>query len=74
MYANTLNNVRKYGAKVAAGASALGFSALALAQSTTGADVLAKVEEGMTQGEKIAAAVVTGLFVIFAVKLLWRSK
>lgn len=75
MLNTTIGNVRRYGAKVATGAGALMLSGLAAAQSTGPADtIVAKVEEAFGKGELIAAAVVLGLFTIFAIKLLWRSK
>ncbi len=75
MFQKTRSMARKYGARlVAVPATALA-SFGAFAQETgPGADILAKVTAGMSQGEKIAAAVVLGLFVIWIVKLLWRSK
>lgn len=75
MIATTLNVARKYGAKASAAAGSLALSTVALAQSTDhGADIVAKVGAGFTQGEKIAAAVVLGLFAIYVIKLLWKSK
>lgn len=43
-------------------------------EANTGASIIAKVNEAMSDGSTIAAAVVLGLFVIFGIKLLWRSK
>lgn len=75
MIATTLNVARKYGAKASAAAGSLVLSTVALAQSTDhGAAIVTKVESAFTNGELIAAAVVMGLFAIFAIKLLWRSK
>lgn len=42
----------------------------AFAQTSPGESIIASVTSGMTDGQKIAAAVVTG----WCVKLLWRSK
>lgn len=75
MIASTFNACRKYGAKVGTGMGALALSGLAAAQSTSTADtIVTKVEEAFSKGELIAGAVVLGLFTIFAIKLLWRSK
>ena len=75
MLNTTIGAVRKYGNKVGAAAGALVLSTAAMAQATDhGAAIVAKVEEGFSKGELIAAAVVLGLFSIFAIKLLWRSK
>lgn len=76
MLNTTIGAVRKYGNKVGAAAGALVLSSGAMAQeaATHGATIVAKVEEAFSQGELIAAAVVLGLFAIFAIKLLWRSK
>ncbi len=45
-----------------------------MAQSNTADTIVANVEEAFSNGELIAAAVVLGLFAIYAIKLLWRSK
>lgn len=74
MYEKTLNNVRKYGAKAATAAGALVLSGVAAAQSTQADAIVTKVEDAFSKGELIAGAVVLGLFTIFAIKLLWRSK
>lgn len=74
MFASTRNACRKYGAKVGTGIGALALSGLAAAQSTTADTIVTKVEEAFSKGELIAGAVVLGLFTIFAIKLLWRSK
>lgn len=75
MIASTFNAARKYGAKVGTGMGALALSGLASAQSSSTADtIVANVEEAFSKGELIAAAVVLGLFAIYAIKLLWRSK
>lgn len=71
----TIGAMRKFGHKVGTAAGALALSSAALAQSTDhGAAIVTKVESAFTNGELIAAAVVMGLFAIFAIKLLWRSK
>lgn len=75
MLNSTIGAVRKYGNKVGAAAGALVLSTAAMAQATDhGAAIVKKVEDGFSQGELIAAAVVLGLFAIFCIKLLWRSK
>lgn len=74
MFASTRNACRKYGAKVGTGMGALALSGLAAAQSNTADTIVANVEEAFSKGELIAAAVVLGLFAIYAIKLLWRSK
>lgn len=75
MFQKTRSMARKYGARLVAAPAAAMASFGAFAQSTsTGETIVTKVTEGMSQGEKIAAAVVLGLFVIWCVKLLWRSK
>ena len=75
MFQKTRSMVRKYGARlVAVPATALASFGAFAQDAGPGADILAKVTAGMSQGEKIAGAVVLGLFVIWIVKLLWRSK
>lgn len=74
MYSKTLGIARKYGAKAATAAGALVVSGMAAAQSTHGADIVAKVESSFTQGELIAGTVVLGFFAIWAIKLLWKAK
>ena len=75
MFEKTRVMARKYGARLVAAPAAAMASFGAFAQSTgPGEDILTKVTGGMTQGEKIASAVVLGLFAIWVVKLLWRSK
>lgn len=75
MFQKTRAMARKYGARLVAAPAAAMASVGAFAQSTgTGESIVTKVTEGMSQGEKIATAVVLGLFVIWCVKLLWRSK
>lgn len=75
MFQKTRSMARKYGARLVAAPAAAMASVGAFAQSTsTGESIVAKVTEGMSQGEKIASVVVLGLFVIWCVKLLWRSK
>lgn len=63
-------------AKTAAGALVLSaITAPAMAQATDpGAEIVTKVESTLTSGVAIATAVVLGLFAIWGVKLLWRSK
>jgi len=76
MFQKTLNVARKYGSKAAAGTGALVLAGAASAQeaATAGATILSQVEGAMETGAGIATAVVLGLFVIFGIKLLWRSK
>lgn len=74
MLNTTIGAVRKYGNKVGTGIGALALSGLAAAQSNTADTVVANLEEAFSNGELIAAAVVLGLFAIYAIKLLWRSK
>lgn len=74
MFQKTRSMVRKYGARLVAAPAAAMASFGAFAQATPGESIIASVTSGMTDGQKIAAAVVTGLFVIWCVKLLWRSK
>lgn len=75
MFQKTRSMARKYGVRIAAAPAALlvGFSAHA-AEGDAGAQILAKVTESMTSGAGIATAIVLGLFAIWAIKLLWRSK
>lgn len=74
MLNTTIVAVRKYGNKLGAAAGALVLSSAAMAQSSTADTIVANVEEAFSKGELIAAAVVLGLFAIYAIKLLWRSK
>lgn len=74
MLNTTIGAVRKYGNKLGAAAGALVLSSAAMAQSSTADTIVANVEEAFSKGELIAAAVVLGLFAIYAIKLLWRSK
>lgn len=74
MFAKTCSMARKYGAKIVAAPAAAMASFATFAQESPGAGIVTKVAAGMSDGEKIAVAVVTGLFVIWCVKLLWRSK
>lgn len=74
MLNTTIGAVRKYGNKLCAAAGALVLSSAAMAQSNTADTIVANVEEAFSKGELIAAAVVLGLFAIYAIKLLWRSK
>lgn len=64
-------------AKTAAGAlvlSAATAPAFAQDAGTTGAEIVKKVEGALDSGASIATAVVLGLFAIWGIKLLWRSK
>lgn len=71
----TFNTVRKYGARVGAGALALVGTGAAMAQAVgPGAQIVTSVENAMETGQSIAVAVVLGLFAIWAIKLLWRAK
>lgn len=76
MFAKTRSMARKYGARIAAAPAALlvGFSAQAAEGDNALTQITAKVNEAMTSGATIATAIVIGLFVIWAIKLLWRSK
>ena len=74
MFQKTRAMARKYGARLVAAPAAAMASFGAFAQSTTTDGILTSVTAGMSNGEKIAAAIVTGLFVIWCIKLLWRSK
>ena len=75
MFAKTRSMARKYGARIAAAPAALlvGFSAHA-AEGDGVTEILAQVNQAMTSGKSIATAIVIGFFVIWAIKLLWRSK
>lgn len=63
-------------AKTAAGALVLSaMTSPVMAQSTDpGAEIVEKVESTLASGASIATAVVLGLFAIWGIKLLWRSK
>lgn len=64
-------------AKTAAGALVLSAAtAPAFAQEAggTGAEIVTSVKAALTSGASIATAVVLGLFAIWGIKLLWRSK
>lgn len=76
MLNTTIGAVRKYGAKVGAASGALALSGAAMAQEADGtaAQIVTAVKAAFTAGELIAGAVVLGLFAIYAIKLLWRSK
>jgi len=67
---------RRFASRAAAVALALAGSAAAMAQEaeSAGTQILAKVNAGLSTGQEIAIAVVLGLFAIWAIKLLWRSK
>jgi len=75
MFQKTRNIVAKYGRQaVVATGSALA-TAAAFAQTVpVGEQIKTKVEGSMSQGEMIAGVVVLGLFAIWAVKILWKSK
>lgn len=75
MFAKTRNVVRRYGAKVGAAGTALVASGMAMAQEASTADtIVSNVEAAFSKGELIAGAIVLGLFTIYGIKLLWRSK
>ena len=75
MLNTTIGAVRKYGNKVGAAAGALVLSTAAMAQSVDHSqDIIDKVNASMSKGELIAAAVVLGLFSIWAIKLLLKGK
>lgn len=64
-------------AKTAAGAlilSAATAPAFAQEAGDTGAEIVTSVKAALTSGASIATAVVLGLFAIWGIKLLWRSK
>lgn len=64
-------------AKTAAGSlvlSAATAPAFAQEADATGAEIVTKVESALASGASIATAVVLGLFAIWGIKLLWRSK
>lgn len=75
MFAKTRTLARKYGAQIVAVPAGLlaGFSAHA-AEGDALAQITTSVSSAMTGGSAIATAIVIGLFVIWAIKLLWRSK
>lgn len=76
MFSKTLGIARKYGSKAAlAVALAPAFVGVAnAAGEDMGTQILAKINGGMSQGELLAGAVVLGLFTIWIIKMLWRSK
>lgn len=63
-------------AKTAAGALVLSAATSpAFADSSdTGAEIVTSVKAALASGASIATAVVLGLFAIWGIKLLWRSK
>lgn len=63
-------------AKTAAGTAVLyAVTSPAFAQEPdTAAEIVTKVKAALTSGASIATAVVLGLFAIWGIKLLWRSK
>lgn len=73
MFEKTRTMAAKYGAKIAAPAVLL-LPFAARAEEDAGAQILSKVTASMTSGAGIATAIVLGLFAIWAIKLLWRSK
>lgn len=75
MFDKTLSVARKYGSQIAVGTGSLVASGLSMAQAVDpGVTIKDKVTAAMTSGEGIATAIVLGLFAIWAIKLLWRSK
>lgn len=67
---------KAFNAKTAAGALVLSAATSpAFAQSAdTGAEIVTSVKAALASGASIATAVVLGLFAIWGIKLLWRSK
>lgn len=68
---------KAFNAKTAAVAlvlSAATAPAFAQQASTIAADIVKEVEGSLDSGASIATAVVLGLFAIWGIKLLWRSK
>ncbi len=63
-------------AKTAAGALVLSAATSpAFAEAgDTGAEIVTSVKAALASGASIATAVVLGLFAIWGIKLLWRSK
>ncbi|MEZ2738878.1 hypothetical protein [Comamonas jiangduensis] len=75
MLNTTIGAVRKYGNKVGAAAGALALSTAAMAQSVPMSEqIVAKVTDSFTTGELVAGTVVLGLFSLWAIKLLLKSK
>ena len=74
MFQKTRSIAAQYGAKIAAPAVLLLPFAARAEGEDAGAQILAKVTSSMTSGAGIATAIVLGLFAIWAIKLLWRSK
>lgn len=67
---------KAFNAKTAVGGALLtAVTAPAFAQSAdTGAEIVTSVKAALASGASIATAVVLGLFAIWGIKLLWRSK
>lgn len=61
-------------AKTAAGALVLSAATSPAFADDTGAEIVTSVKAALTSGASIATAVVLGLFAIWGIKLLWRSK
>lgn len=75
MLNTTIGAVRKYGNKVGAAAGALALSTAAMAQSVPMSEqIVQKVTDSFTTGELVAGTVVLGLFSLWAIKLLLKSK
>jgi len=75
MFQKTRNIVAKYGRQAAVATGSALATAAAIAQTApVGEQIKTKVEGSMSQGEMIAGVVVLGLFAIWAVKILWKSK
>lgn len=68
---------KAFNAKTAVGGALLtAVTAPAFAQEAggTGAEIVTSVKAALASGASIATAVVLGLFAIWGIKLLWRSK
>lgn len=75
MFQKTRSVAVKYGARIAAVPVVFLASAAAHAAGEgTGASVVQKVTEGMTQGELITTTVVLGIFAMWCIKLLLKAK
>lgn len=73
MFEKTRTMAAKYGAKIAAPAVLL-LPFAARAEDDTAAQIKTAVGAAMTSGAGISTVIVLGLFAIWAIKLLWRSK
>lgn len=62
------------GALVLSAATSPAFAQSAGQSGNTGAEIVTSVQAALASGASIATAVVLGLFAIWGIKLLWRSK